>query len=180
MSSLNDLANFTSSISHSKVSNYVIPGLSSSLIGNPSESGVVRLFECSRNHQENITAHSHRFDFKCLVLKGSVRNVIWTESTEGDEYAVSSLLYKGEIGSYSKVISRVAKFKPVCTDYNQGDIYSMKYHQIHSIMFTKGTSVLFFEGEPKSESSVILEPYVNGKIIPTMKVEPWMFQKEKQ
>ena len=50
---------------HSPVRNYAIPGLTSSLIGSPSPNGTVRIFECSREHQEPIIPHSHRFSFQC-------------------------------------------------------------------------------------------------------------------
>jgi len=53
----------------------------------------------------------------------------------------------------------------------------MKSTQIHSINFAKGTEVLFFEGPTIMDTSVILEPYVDGETVPTFKTEPWMFKK---
>ena len=34
-----------------------------------------------------------------------------------------------------------------------------------------------FEGEERTDTSVILEPSTNGEVIPTFKVEDWMFKK---
>jgi hypothetical protein len=53
----------------------------------------------------------------------------------------------------------------------------MTADQVHSIFFSRGAIVLFFEGSKESDTSIILEPFVNNEIVPTFKVEPWMFKK---
>jgi hypothetical protein len=157
--------------------NYGIPGLSSSLL----ENGKVRLFECQRKHQEPIAPHSHRFDFTCLVLSGQVINRLWHEVTSGgDCYAVSALRYHNRPGEYSKFQEGLKCFSYSDAYYNAGCVYSMTSDQIHSIWFERGTKVLFFEGSEVSDSSVMLEPYVDGKIIPTGCTQPWMFQRAEQ
>ena len=65
-----------------KIRNYVIPGLTSTLI----EGGVIRLFENSRAHQERITPHSHRFDHSGIVLSGSVFHKMWYKDPNGDDF----------------------------------------------------------------------------------------------
>jgi hypothetical protein len=82
-------------MAHSPVRNYAIPGLTSWLIGQPSPKGTMRLFESSRQHQEAITPHSHRFDFQCWVLEGFVVNRVWTrahntDTKAADLYAMST------------------------------------------------------------------------------------------
>jgi hypothetical protein len=166
---------------HSPVRNYVVPGLTSWLIGNPSPAGTMRLFECSRDHQENITPHSHRFDFQCWVLTGSVRNRVWREtsfSNEGDLFQRSSLTYDGEIGGYQRQAEGVKRYVYTDTAYEADQWYSMQAHEIHSINFARGTEVLFFEGPTITNVSQMLEPFVNGAAVPTFEVKPWMFQKE--
>lgn len=95
---------------HSPVRNYIVPGLTSWLIGEPSSHGKVRVFTCERDHQEAIAPHSHRYDFQCMVLHGHVTNKIWSECTMGDEYCVTEMRYKDEIGSYERCNSSVKKY----------------------------------------------------------------------
>lgn len=167
-------------VRHSPVHNYVIPGLTSWLIGAPSPNGVVRLFECSRDHQENITPHSHRFDFQCLVLAGEVRNRVWKEhpGVAGDLYQRTRLTYDGSIGRYTSEPLNVRRFVYADDVYLPGQWYSMQAHEIHSIYFARNTVVLFFEGPPKSDSTDMLEPWVDGEVVPTFEVKPWMFKRE--
>ena len=167
-------------MAHSKIDNYVIPGLSSSLIGSPSLEGCVRLFECSRDHQENVTPHSHRFDFQCLVLKGWVNNIIWQKHDAADEFLISSLNYSGKLGEYKKESVERVYFSSKETVFNEGQWYSMKHNEIHSIKFSKGAKVLFFEGPQITNKTHIIEPVVNGNHVPTFKVEDWMFSKGKK
>lgn len=160
-------------MSTNTVDNYVIPGLSSSLL----ENGKVRLFECTRHHREQIVPHSHRFDFYCLVLEGEVMNHMWREDEGGDEFHVSTIRYKGGIGKHDTVNARLAKYKMHTNRYGPSEWYGMTHEAIHSITFSKGAKVLFFEGPQVTDKSVVLEPYVNEERIPTFKVESWMFKR---
>lgn len=165
---------------HSPVRNYVIPGLTSWLIGAPSPKGCIRLFECEREHQEAITPHSHRFDFQCWVLAGWVTNRIWGECVfkerEADWY-IASQQTKGRMGGYEVSASTRRPYKYRDATYGPGQWYSMKADQIHSIYFGRGTKVLFFEGPEVTDATTILEPYANDEHVRTFKVEPWMFQR---
>lgn len=169
------------SMAHSPVRNYAIPGLTSWLIGEPSKHGTVRMFECSREHQEPITPHSHRFDFQCWVLAGSVRNRVWYSTyphdPAGDFYQQSRLHYEGGIGKYTVHPMGPAKWCYSDRTYAEGQCYAMEAREIHSIYFARGTRVLFFEGPQESDTSVILEPWVDGETVPTLTVEPWMFKR---
>lgn len=49
--------------------------------------------------------------------------------------------------------------------------------EVHSIHFSRGAQVLFFEGPTVADTSIILEPNVDGETIPTFRVEPWMFKR---
>ncbi len=81
---------FIKNMMHSPIHNYIVPGLTSWLIGNPSEFGKVRVFTCERNHKEAIVPHSHRYDFQCYVANGNVTNHIWYDDPKnGDEFIVS-------------------------------------------------------------------------------------------
>lgn len=166
---------------YSPLKNYIIPGLTSSLITEPSKDGCIRLFESSREHQEQLTPHSHRFDFRCYVVRGWVTNIIWTKeylAREGDRFMSSALAYQGEVGSYKKSVGESGFWSPKKSTYQAGDFYSMHHHQIHSIQFSRNAQVLFFEGKTETNESVILEPDVDGTVIRTMKTEKWMFQRE--
>lgn len=163
-------------MAHSPVRNYVVPGLTSWLIGNPGEGGCVRMFVSERDQQAAITPHSHRFNFECLVLAGSVRNRIWSQSNSGDLFFVS-LQERGRMGGYEVT----AGASPVRFGYRDeahkaGEWYGMEHQEIHSIFFSRGAKVLFFEGADVTETTRILEPCVNGQRIDTMRVDSWMFQ----
>ena len=158
----------------STVKNYVIPGLNSSLL----EKGKVRLFECSRDHQEAINPHSHRFNFSCYVLSGSVINRIWSKDRAGDLFMLSELEYCGEIGSHKKSQIDTGYYSFSDTQYLSGEWYSMNSTEIHSIFFSKGATVLFFEGAEVSNKSLIIEPFINDKVVSAFHVSDWMFEKE--
>lgn len=171
------------SMSHSQLRNYVIPGLTSSMLGAPGPAGTVRLFESSRQHHESIIPHSHRFDFECLVLSGRVRNTIWVPADEdqpGDLYAQTLLSYGGSPGDYN-MRHDVARYRyqPRERVHTAGQWYGMRAHEIHSIHFDRDTTVLFFEGPELTSKTVALEPVVDGERVPTFEVRPWMFQGQK-
>jgi hypothetical protein len=52
----------------------------------------------------------------------------------------------------------------------------MKDNGIHSISFSRDAVVLFIESASTKNKSSILEPVVNGKVIPTFEVKEWMFK----
>lgn len=188
---LNGLKPTLAAMMHSPARNYVIPGLTSWLIGPeaPCKDGRVRVFTCEREHEENILPHSHRFDFTCLVLEGSVRQVLWREVdvTMGigvevrriaDLYEVSRVTYEGILGVHQKKFDRRAFFQRKEQQYTAGETYVMKAEEIHSIFFSRGATVLFFEGHNYKDDSVVLEPVVDGETIPLFFTESWMFKKD--
>lgn len=166
------------SMKASELNNYIIPGLTSHLLTN----GKVRMFTHDRAQQHSITPHSHRFDFTCLVLKGSVRQRIWLPAQHcvagsRDKYFVSAHKFT-KIGEYPDVkIVGETEWGYQDNTHTQGEWYSMKHDEIHSIYFGRDTQVLFFEGPQVSEVSLILEPSVNGVRVPTFEVRDWMFNK---
>jgi hypothetical protein len=168
---------------HSPIRNYVIPGLTSWLIGAPSEHGTVRLFECEREHEEAIIPHSHRFNFHCWVLRGSVRNRIWHQhhwkDDRCDTYRQTVVRYEGTAGSYKWLRSTASTgfwyYRE--STHKAGECYGMNADDIHSIFFSRHALVLFFEGPMIQDHSVVLEPVVNGKAVPTFAVAPWMFER---
>ena len=166
---------------HSPIYNYVMPGLTSWLISEPSERGCVRLLHSSRNLSINtyVTPHSHRFPFIATVLSGMVFNTKWLhrddKRTEHDQYQLTEIKYLGKPGEYLSSIRDVGRFEPRMDVYAPGETYSMRADEIHSIGFSRDCYVLFFEGVEESSSSVVLEPFVNGRI-PTFLIEKWMFK----
>lgn len=166
------------SMMHSPVHNYIVPGLTSWLIGEPNDLGTMRVFTCSRDHQECIAPHSHRYDFNCIVLDGFVENYIWFPANFGDEFIVTKNFYRDAIGKYEIIGSEVKKYAFKTDIYSEGQSYSMSHAQIHSIKFAKNTMVLFFEGPKICNDSFMLEPFVNGHHIPTGIVLPWMFERD--
>lgn len=170
---MKDLIKAIDAMKSHRVRNYVIAGLDSYLL----ENGKVRVFENARNHQDQITPHSHRFDFTCLVLRGWVKNKVWHEaaSSDADEFVISEIAYSGKIGSHEKEVVRTGKFLFKESTYTCGNTYSMKKGEIHSITFSRGAVVLFFEGPEQSDKSLILEPIVDGLHIQTYESKSYMF-----
>lgn len=159
------------------LSNYVIAGLTSTLLTN----GKFRLFECERDHYDFITPHSHRYDLTSIVLQGEVTNTIFEPKLDfengGDEFVVSDLKWTSEFGNYEKVQRKSPqRFKAVSHRYSSGFSYHMKFSDIHTIRFSKGAKVLVIEGPEVTDTSVILEPRVNGEHIPTFETKPYMFK----
>jgi hypothetical protein len=172
------LRTFVRRMKHSPIQNYGgIPGLTSYLVGGPSEHGLIRLMECSREHHESIIPHSHRFDFHCVVLAGQVRNIVWERAGRGDAYQESTLIYGGKPGVYDMRPEGTGNWTTKGTVYGVDEEYEMCAEQVHSIFFSRGASVLFFEGEPRNESSIILQPVVDGEVVPTFQVQPWAFKR---
>lgn len=168
---------------HSPLRNYVVPGLTSWLIGAPSDKGCIRMFENSRVQLEHVTPHSHRFDFQCWVLRGWVKNYIWSEASEwsqdADRYESRLLTYGGAPGKYDFKNHLRGKWQFNMVEYTEGQCYSMGYRDIHHIVFSRDARVLFFEGPKITDVTKILLPCpYDGSALETFKVEPWMFQKE--
>lgn len=185
------LAEHLKSMYGNRVANYVIPGLDSYLLSN----GTVRVFHSSRNHNERIVPHSHRYDFVCLVLSGTVWNrrfeVIPDSDVDAevvndpdtDRYALRRVfpmpvVTKG-LGNYSvdePWEDQHVWAKMVVDVYHPGEMYAMNHDEFHSIVFEKNTTVLFFQGPDVARHSAVLLPLIDGEAIDTFKAEPWMFR----
>jgi len=166
---------------HSPLRNYIVPGLISWRISAGESAGVgsVRMFEMTRHQEMAVMPHSHRFNFHCLVLTGEVQNTIWSPCHEsvGDFFEEYDLVYTGTPGLYEA--PRAAgrnHYQPRTDTFKTGQTYGMEATEVHSIRFSKGAKVLFFEGPALAMSSVMLQPVVDGVTIEQFKVEPWMFQ----
>lgn len=158
------------------VNNYIIHGLKSHLI----DRGTVRVFSATRHPGPfgGITPHSHRYDFACLVLRGHVINTTWeqTDDEDADMYRVSLLKYDAAPGQYGQQSEQyTGRMKPEAVRHVAGEAYGQDADTIHSIKFSKDAVVLFLEGPQKRESSLIIQPVVDGELIETLRTEPWMF-----
>jgi len=172
---------FLQTIKHSSLRNYVLPGVTSSLIGGAPGAGQVRLFEASRIQEEHVTPHSHRFDFQCLVLEGWVKNILYVPAPEYfDFYEEQELLFGGKPGLYRTEGIGRNFFKKEEKRYDQGEWYGMKSDEIHSIEFSQHAVVLFFEGPEVTNKTIILQPVVDGEVCQTFRVADWMFKKAKE
>lgn len=163
---------------HSPIHNYIVPGLTSWLLGEPSERGKVRVFTSAREHHENIVPHSHRYDFECLVIRGHVKNHIWEIDPKGDDFCATTMRYKDEVGSFDRCESFIEKYSARSMCYTAGQTYGMEHTAIHSIEFSRDAIVLFLEGPELTLNSVMLEPYVGNRKIPTGTIEDWMYLRE--
>lgn len=168
---------------NNELRNYIVPGLSSHLIGGSKQAGQVRLFSAHRDTREFITPHSHRFDFTCLVLNGDVRNTIFKLGYSYNERwclsTINQVCGMNGVNEYvHKREDKPSNWQAETIAYTTGDTYSMKHNEIHSIQFSMGTNVLFFEGPQITLESRMIEPWENGKVIPTFRTESWMFERD--
>lgn len=167
-------------MANNPIRNYVTPGLTSSLVGGAFCTGKVRLFTSDRNTRDWVAPHSHRFDFTCLVLSGSVENIVFESAyNSGDSFCPGTLTAKsGGMGGYEFESSyRRATYIESAATYTVGDSYGMIAKQIHSIRFSRGAEVLFFEGPEVTDKSTVLEPWSNGGRVATFQTAPWMFER---
>lgn len=171
-------------LKHSPIHNYVLPGLTSWMLKASSEnSGSVRMFESSRETQEFITPHSHRYGLHCEVLEGWVKNTIWTPvahhgaARQADEWMLCSLKYGGEPGRYDLEHLRSVRFSGSTSTYSKGENYSMRNSEIHSIQFSRDAVVVITETSCMTDTTQILLPMAYGKVVPTFQVQPWMYNK---
>jgi len=165
---------------HDPIENYIFPGMTSWLVGDQSFGlGTLRLFQMNRFQISEVTPHTHRFNFKAWVLQGKVINRIWLSRNhpKSDSFMVSRLKYKGKPGEYIKTEENILNFLYIELKYESGDEYEIYTDEIHSIHFGKNSLVLIQESAVISNKSVIIEPYVNGQVIETLKTEDWMFKK---
>jgi hypothetical protein len=166
---------------NNRLRNYIVPGLDSSLVGG-GEHGKVRMFEASRNTRDSITPHNHRFDFGCIVLAGEVQNTLYIPDSEGSAWCRSTIdQVCGADGVRDFVHTREdqpRRYSQSCAVYSAGQTYTMGSEEIHSIVFSRGAQVLFLEGPSKTTRSVMIEPWIDGRCIPTFEVKEWMFQQE--
>ena len=165
------------------IKNYIVPGLTSALLAeDPNHDGQkVRIFHSERQHQERITPHSHRFDLACCVMRGTVTNTLWQKAPspyKADEYQASVLEYLGEPGCYDRKKGESAFYRAESTVYKEADWYFMSHKEIHSIEFSRDAIVLVIEGPSMTTDSTILEPVVNGEVVPTFQLQGWMFKKD--
>jgi len=141
--------------------------------------GCTRLFEMTRNHEGHITPHSHRFAFDCIVLEGNVKNTLYRKARidSSDMYVATTMKYNGEAGQYEKQPNpETFCFTRQEYNYTKGERYGMRSDDIHSIVFEKGSKILFIEGPTETDSNIILEPFHNKLHIPTFEVKDWMFK----
>lgn len=169
----------TEAMRNSSIRNYIAPGVTSWLVGGNGH-GKVRMFTTDRDTREWITPHSHRFGFTCLVLRGTVNNILFTRTyrhDQGNAY-VQGTLEAGAVGQYEFTPGEKPEFWGESESrYSAGDTYSMRAHEIHTIQFGRTSTVLFFEGPETSDTSHVLEPWSDNRRIPTFVTQPWMFDR---
>jgi hypothetical protein len=184
---MNDLMHVLPSMLHNGLENYIVPGLRSFLVGDGTAAkGKVRLFTASREATDFITPHSHRFDLTILVLAGKVENSIYRRARvdqlrESDHWATSTITQVCGTDGLNKYehTRDIAPERWVKSTraYGPGETIYMPYDLIHSIVYHRDSSALLFEGPELTKVSTMLEPWVNGKLVPTFKTEGWMFEK---
>lgn len=172
---------------HSPLRNYAIPGLTSRLLGDIRPDGSrFRIFDMERNQHEAIAPHSHRYNFTAHVLKGWVKNIIWTpegdqdqaDAEEGDLYETTMIEYTGHPGCYRKRGLGMRNWVSCFRTYSAGRSYKMTSKEVHSIIFSRGARVLMEEGPQLTTESIMLEPVVAGfGKVPLGETLPWMFVK---
>ena len=170
-------------LKHSPIHNYILPGLTSWVLKPAGDGhGMIRMFEASRETQEFITPHSHRYGLHCEVLAGWVENTIWKNSelvgasNNSDEWMLCSLKYAGNPGEYTQTPGPIRRYAKETRRYAAGSSYDLNHSQIHSVRFSRGAVVVITETAQRTDTTQILLPVAYGKAVPTFKVESWMYK----
>ena len=171
-------------LKHSPIYNYILPGLTSWVLKPAGDGhGMVRMFESSRETQEFITPHSHRYGLHCEVLAGWVENTVWRDSellgasNSSDEWMLCSLKYANSPGKYIQIPGPIRRYAKETRQYVAGSSYDLNHTQIHSIRFSRGAVVVITETAQQIDTTQVLLPVAYGKAVPTFKVEPWMYKR---
>lgn len=171
-------------LKHSPIHNYILPGLTSWMLKPAGDGhGMIRMFESSRETQEFITPHSHRYGLHCEVLAGWAENTLWRDSslvgsmTSSDEWMLCSLKYNGSPGDYTQTVGPVRRYAKETRRYAVGSSYDLNHNQIHTIRFSRDAVVVITETVQQTDTTQILLPVAYGKAVPTFKVEPWMYKR---
>ncbi len=167
-------------MSHSQVNNYIVPDVSSKLLGSDDgEHGRFRIFDSRRDQDMLVTPHNHRFNLWSMVIQGQVENTVYTPDRDnGDLYMQTSMRYNGEIGKYVRGSFQEKRYVKKINSYTAGSSYYMRFQDIHTIKFHKDTVLLIVEGKPIREINEILEPVTqDGTHIRTIPDETpaWQF-----
>jgi len=164
------------------VKNYVLAGMTSFMAGGQLViEAKTRTFSMERHQSNMVVPHSHRYCLLSKVIAGTVVNTLWKktcrEDPEADSFYETILSpTDGGMGEYEKTFrARVCYYKPLQRSYGPGESYFMDCEDIHSIAFSKGTVVEIMEYPEESDTSLILEPAIDGKVIPLSRTEDWMF-----
>lgn len=169
------------------INNYIVPGVSSHMLTETAVGGKIRMFKASRTQMQYVTPHSHRFNLTSIVLRGWVRNTIFhhkhdmqkADHKHCETFLETEMVYN-KLGQYKSAGSSEQEYIAETNTYEKGQMYSMAYHMIHSIEFSKDAEVLIIESPDKANGNRILEPIVNGKVIEIMEVKDWMFEHEQE
>lgn len=181
---LSQLINRIDAMAYNRLANYIVPGVDSWLLGEaPTGGAKVRVFTATRQAEDWVTPHSHRFGFTALVLNGHVTNMLFERNDrDGELWCTSSIdqvCGPDGIRQYKHVRDTApTSYVRRDTVYGPGEVYSMRSNEIHSIRFARDTMVLMLEGPQETERSIMLEPWVNGQCVPTFRTEDWMFQRD--
>lgn len=171
--------NFFEAFNSSTIKNYVVPGLESVLLGE-SDGFKVRMFHMTEHQMMHVTPHSHRFNLLSYVLEGEVEHITYHETTRYDDlqklFKLAVLEQEGQLGEYKTNIHSNGSFRCYSAKYVAGGSYFLNAEDYHSVVFAKGTKVLFIEG-PQVATPKILVPLVKGTVCSTLFTADWMFQK---
>ena len=147
-----------------RIVNHVEHGLDSTLLSK----GLFRIFEANYETQVRLP-HSHKYNFACLVLKGSVLNRVY-KPIENNKYKENNELHAeycvaiqtGTLGDYKFNKQHRQAFEITEKLHGEGDWYQMTHEEIHTIRFSKGALVLFIEGPAVTDQVEVLFPYASN------------------
>lgn len=161
------------------LANYIVPGLTSTLLAETYGGGMVRLFNMEREQEVAIVPHDHRYSFNCFVLAGQVMQRIFSVDLHATENNATHAVVEYDPVAHQVVYGqrRWARAHAIDNAFVKGQWYSMKAHEFHQITFRRGTRVLFIEGPKEQDVSHCLLPFSNGRICDTFMWREWMMEK---
>lgn len=160
----------------STLENYVIPGLRSVAYLKTDDNGaMLRSFEMTAHQEYYITPHNHRYNFECFVLDGEVENTIFNP-IEATRATADHVIVPYDEAKHDIDLEKTEFVRAISSSrkHPEGDWYSMRHDQFHTITFAKGTRVLFLQGASVVKVSHCMLPYNAGRICNTFIWRDWM------
>jgi hypothetical protein len=165
----------------SVVNDYTVPGVNFWELSKCPQTGLKRFgFNAEREPTRYVVPHQHLGGLQFTVLKGTAVNQRFIQPVTGG--TLTCLWSVSRIKNTPNGVLRLdggSVYAMMALDeevYQTGKTFKLRYDEIHTIRYNKGSVVVFTEGLHQQDAVTILEPLDSmGNPIRMHEIEPWMF-----